>query len=130
MTRLTRHDILFQWCKKCEFLFQSLKDAICTEPILKFPDPQRPYVLFTDVSKYALVGVLTQPYTKESEGKITTVHHPVTYVSGLFRGFQLNWVVLTKEAYVIYMSVKKLSFYLTDTEITLRTDHLLLKNSC
>ena len=56
-----------------------------------------------------------------------TVHHPVMYVSGLFRGSQLNWVALTKEAYVIYILVKKLSFYLTDTEITLRSDHLPLK---
>ena len=56
-----------------------------------------------------------------------TVHHPVMYVSGLFRGSQLNWAALTKEAYDIYMPVKKLGFYLTDTEITLRSDHLPLK---
>ena len=48
-------------------------------------------------------------------------------MSALFRGSQLNWAALTKEAYVIYMSVKKLSFYLTDAEITLRSDHLPLK---
>ena len=41
---LTRHDTLFIWCKKCKFLFQTLKEALCTEPILKFPDPQRPYI--------------------------------------------------------------------------------------
>ena len=64
----------------------NLKDALCTEPILKFPDPQKPYVLFTDAPKYAWAGVLTQPYTKEMEGKSVTVHHPVTYVSELFRG--------------------------------------------
>ena len=51
LTRLTRHDTLFQWCKKCEISFQTLKDALCTEPILKFPALQRPYVLFTDASK-------------------------------------------------------------------------------
>ena len=126
MIRLTRHDTLFIWCKKCEFLFQLLKEALCTEPILKFADPQRLYVLFTDASKYAWAGVLMQPYTEEKEGKTVTVHHPLTYVSGLFRGSQLNWVALTNEAYAIYMSV---SFYLTDAEITLRSDHLPLKNT-
>ena len=40
LTRLTRHDTLFQWCTKCEFVFQSLKNALCTKLILKFPDPQ------------------------------------------------------------------------------------------
>ena len=45
----------------------------------------------------------------------------------LFRGSQLNWAALTKEAIVIYMSVKKLSFYLDSAQITLRSDHLPLK---
>ena len=98
------------------------------------PDPQRPHVLFTDASKYAWAGVPMQPYTEETEGKVVTVHHSVTYMSGLFRGSQLNWAALTKEAYVIYMSIKKLSFYITDAEITLRSNHLpckkfLLKNT-
>ena len=84
-------------------------------------------MLFTDTLKYAWAGVLTQPYTKEAEGKVVTVHHPVIYVSGLFRGSQLNWAALTKETYAIYLCVKKLSFYVTDGEITLRSDHLPLK---
>ena len=104
--------MLFQWCSKCEFAFQTLKEALCTKPILKFLDPQKPYVLFTDTSKYAWAGVLTQPYTEETEGKMVTTYHQVTYVSGLFRGSQLNWAALTKEAYAIYMSVKNSVFVL------------------
>ena len=33
---------------------------------------------------------------------------------------------MTKEAYVIYMTVKKSTFYITGHDITLRSDHLLL----
>ena len=57
----------------------------------------------------------------------TTVNHPITYVSGLFKGSQLNWAALTKEAYAIYMSIKKLNYYLEDAEIILMCDHLPLK---
>ena len=53
--------------------------------------------------------------------------HPVSYVSELFHGSQLNWATLTKEAYAIYMSVKKSTFYLTGHDIMLRSDHLPLK---
>ena len=53
--------------------------------------------------------------------------HPITYVSGLFCGSQLNWVTLTKEAYAIYMSVKKLSFYIDTAKTTVKSDHLPLK---
>ena len=62
-----------------------------------------------------------------AEGKTVTTDHPVAYVSGLFRGSQLNWAALTKEAYAIYMSVKKLAFYLTDADVLLKSDHLPLK---
>ena len=55
------------------------------------------------------------------------MNHPITYISGLFKGSQLNWVALTKETYAIYMSIKKLTYYLEDAEITLRSDHLPLK---
>ena len=45
----------------------------------------------------------------------------------LVRGSQLSWAALMKEAFAIYMSVKKLSFYLDQAEITPRSDHLPLK---
>ena len=88
-------------------------------PILRYPNPQANYTLYTGASKYAYTGILTQ----HSNG----MDHPITYVSGLFRGSQLNWATLTKEAYVIYMSIKKLSFYIDTAKITVRSDHLPLK---
>ena len=96
-----------------------LKDYLQEAPILRYPDPAASYTLYTDASKYAYAGVLTQ---REDD-----TDHPVAYVSGLFRGSQLNWAALTKEAYAIYMSVKKLSFYLDSARITVRSDHLPLK---
>ena len=96
-----------------------LKDYLQEALILRYPDPTADYILYTDASKYAYAGVLTQ--------SIDGTDHPVAYMSGLFRGSQLNWEALTKEAYAIYMSVKKLSFYLDSAQITLRSDHLPLK---
>ena len=104
-----------------------LKDMLCSTPILKYPDTTKPYTLYTDASKYRWAGVLTQSYTSVVDGKSITMDHPVSYVSGLFHGSQLNWAALTKEAYAIYMSIKKSTFYLTGHEITLRSDHLPLK---
>ena len=45
-------------------------------------------------------------------------------MSGLFRGSQINWACLTKEAYAISVSIKKLTYYLEDADKTLRSDHL------
>ena len=83
--------------------------------------------MYTDARKYGWAGVLIQAHTSMVEGKTITTDHPVVYVTGLFRGSQLNWAALTKEAFTIYMSVKKQSFYLTDADILLKSDHLPLK---
>ena len=48
-------------------------------------------------------------------------------MSGLFRGSQLNWATPTKEAYAIYIAVRKLDHYIQDAEVTVRSDHLPLK---
>ena len=127
LTNLTKQDIKFEWTDKCQKTFQLLKDMLLKEPILKYPDPSKPYTLFTDASKYAWACVLTQEYEHEFDGKIKKILHPITYVSGLFKGSQVNWATLTKEAYAIYMSVKKLPYYLQDADIILRSDHLPLK---
>ena len=127
LTNLTKQDIKFEWTEKCQKTFQLLKDMLLKEPILKYPDPSKPYTLFTDASKYAWACVLTQEYEHEFDGKIKKILHPITYVSGLFKGSQVNWATLTKEAYAIYMSVKKLPYYLQDADIILRSDHLPLK---
>ena len=113
----------FEWTSACQKSFELLKEALCGEPVLKYADTSKQYTLYTDASKYGWAGVLTQPHTTTIDGKSTTTDHPVAFVSGLFRGSQLNWAALTKEAFAIYMSVKKLSFYLTDAQILLRSDH-------
>ena len=98
---------------------------VSEEPILVYPDPSKPYVLFTDASKYAWSCIVTQEHTHEIDGKIVKILHPIYYQSGLFKGSQLNWACLTKEAYAIFMSIK--NYYLVDADITLRSDHLPLK---
>ena len=111
----------------CQDSFDLLKKYLLESPILKYCDPEKPYKLFTDASKYALACVLMQAHDHIIEGKERTILDPITYVSGLFRCSQLHWTILSKEAYAICMSIKKLSFYLNDADITLRSDHLPLK---
>ena len=119
LTHLTKKDVEFKWTPECENCFLILKEFLQQAPILRYLDPQASYTLYTEASKYAYAGVLTQ----HNEG----IDHPITYVSGLFRGSQLNWATLTTEAYTIYMSVKKLSFYIDTAKITVKSDHLPLR---
>ena len=89
-------------------LFQMLKDMLCSAPIMKYPDTSKLYTLCTDTSKYGWAGVLTQSHMSTVDGErnhygSSWCHMSVVY----FDGSQLSWAALKKEAYAIYMSVKK-----------------------
>ena len=118
LTNLTRHDTEFIWTVKCDKAFKYLKE------LLRYPDPGHGYTLFTDTSRIRSAGVLMQEF-EDDEGK--KKQHQICYVSGQFRGSQQNWAALTKEAYAIYMAIRKLSFYIMDAEVTIKCDHLPLK---
>ena len=127
MTNLTKQDIPFERTVQCQASFEMFKEALITSPILKYPDLNKAYTLFTDASKHAWACVLTQECQYEKDGKTFGISHPITFASGLFKGSQLNWAALTKEAFAIYSSIKKLSYYLEDADIIFRSDHLPLK---
>ena len=127
LAKLTGHEVKWNWCTKCDLSFQLMKEFLISAPILKYPDTSKPYTTFTDASKYGWAGVLTQEHTSVLDGKAVTTNHPVSFVSGMFHGNQLNWAAMTEVAYTIYMTVKKSTFYLTGQEITLRSDHLPLR---
>ena len=124
LTKLTCHNVVFEWTEQCSKAFNHLHELLMEYPILRYPDPKQGYILYTDASGIGWSGVLTQEHM-DDKGKAK--NHPICYVSGQFRGSQLNWAALTKEAYAIYMSVRRLSFYVTDAEVTIRSDHLPLK---
>ena len=124
LTHLTRHNTDFEWTRQCEKSFNHLREMLMQYPILWYPDPNREYFLYMDTSGIGWSGVLTQEYSDE-KGRVK--FHPICYVSGQFRGSQINWTALTKEAYAIYMAVRCLSFYITDANVSVRSDHLPLK---
>ena len=54
LTNLTRKDIDFEWTPQCQQAFEFMKEMLLKEPILKYPDPNYGYILYTDASKYGM----------------------------------------------------------------------------
>ena len=50
ITRLTRRDVKFEWSKDCQIGFEYLKNSLTKATILKYLDPLKRYVSFTDAS--------------------------------------------------------------------------------
>ena len=124
LTKLTRQNVMFEWTQQCQKAFDHLCELFMEYPILRYPDPMQGYVLYTDISAISWSGVLTQEHI-DDKGK--SKHHHICYIRGQFCGSQLNWAALIEEAYAIYMAIKRLSFYITDADVTIRSDHLPLK---
>ena len=59
MTKLTRKDTKFEWSDDCQSGFEYFNICLTESPTLKYPNPQKRYVVFTDASDQAAAAVLT-----------------------------------------------------------------------
>ena len=119
---MTRKGATFKWTAECDAAFRLLKEKLMENPILINPQLDKDYVIHCDASKYSYSGILqqTRPGTEELA--------PVAYFSGNFDKTQVKWNITEKEAYAIYKSVKKFTFYITGAKTTVFSDHKPLKN--
>ena len=53
LTNLLKKNTPFIWSDKCQQALEYLKEIFCNKPLLQFPDPNKPYVLYTDASNNA-----------------------------------------------------------------------------
>ena len=119
MTKLTQKGVKFEWTEECQTGFDYLKTCLTEGPILKYCDPSKGYVVFTDASDQAAAAVLTQEYPDE-DGRIKEM--PVAYLSAHFSDTWFKWSTVIKEGYTIYYAIKKWRHYLEDAEILLKSD--------
>ena len=94
---------------------------ICNKPLLQFPDPNKPYILYMDASNNAYSGILCQPIDSEQDIR------PVAYFSGTFTVQNKSWCTTEKEAYAMLKSMQYFHYYLQGAKYTLRCDHKLLE---
>ena len=119
LTKLTRKDCKFIWSDECQTGFEYLRTCLTESPILKYPDPHKRYVVFTDASDQAAAAVLTQEYI-DDDGQMKEM--PVAYLSAQFNDTQFKWSTVVKEGYAIYHAIKKWRHYLEDAEVLLKSD--------
>lgn len=113
---LTNDNVPFIWTDMCEEAFVQLKMKLTSEPILKFPDLNQPFVVEVDASNYAVGGILSQ---KGSDEQL----HPVAYFSTALQKAQKNWSATNKEAFALVLAVRHWNVYLAGSTFVLNSDH-------
>ena len=69
------------WSDDCQSGFEYLKTCLTKSLILKYPNPHKRYVVFTDASAQAAAAVPTQEY-KDNDNEIKEM--PIAYLSAQF----------------------------------------------
>ena len=119
LSRLLSKDVEFKWCVECIEAFQNLKDIMCSEPILRQPNFQLPFVIFTDASALAAGAILSQT---DNDGE-----YVVSYGSKKFKNSELHYSVTEKECLAVLWAIKLYRIYLYGIKFTIVTDHKALK---
>jgi len=96
--------------------FQNLKDALANATTLYSSSPEKPFIIRTDASDYAVGAVLAQSHGDKEE-------FPIAFASSKLSGAQLNWSTIEKEAYAIIYALQKFDYLIFGREIHLYTDH-------
>ena len=103
------------WTKELESKFEQLKYYMTSEPVLKLPDINLPFVLRTDASNVGVGAVLIQ-YEND-------VPRPIAYASRKLLDRERNYSTIERECLAIIFGVTRFQYYLTGKEFIMETDH-------
>ena len=118
LTELLKKDAKFVWNQEQQDAFDSLKSALMSPPILKFPDFDKKFFLATDASMIGIGGCLPQVHYKKL--------HPLAFYSRKLRTISPNetqFSVIDLESLAVLDSLKSFRFLIYGYDVTILTDH-------
>ncbi|XP_078232769.1 uncharacterized protein LOC144583210 [Pogona vitticeps] len=118
LTDLTRKkaDDSIPWTSDCEAAFQRLKEALINYPVLRAPDFDREFIIYTDASNSGVGAVLCQ---EDENGD----QHPVSYLSRKLQKGERHLATVEKECLAIVYAIQKAKPYIWGRHFVLCTDH-------
>ncbi|XP_074838879.1 uncharacterized protein LOC142005085 [Carettochelys insculpta] len=100
--------------------FNQLKMALMSEPVLRTPDYDMPFVITTDASEWGVGAILMQ------EGPDQQLH-PLLFLSKKLSETESHWSISEKESYAIVYALVKLRPYVLGQRFHLPIDHSVLQ---
>jgi len=98
----------FVWDAACEQVFDSLKKAFISGPILHHFDPELETLVETDASDYVTSGILSQKHLENNK----LVLHPVVFISEKMTPAECNYGIGDKKLVAIINALEKWHIYL------------------
>ncbi|XP_036149749.1 uncharacterized protein LOC118647910 [Monomorium pharaonis] len=115
LTRLLQKSSTFQWTNEQQHSFESLKSKLITQPVLSYPDWNRPFVLTTDASNEAIGAILSQGTIGKDK--------PLAFAFRTLNKAETRYSTTEKELLAIVWATKHFRQYLYGKKFTIVTDH-------
>ena len=111
MTRCLKKDQKVEHTSEFIEWFETCKSVLTSEPVLAYPDFDKPFELTTDASKFAVGAILSQN------------NHPISYASRTLNSAEINYPTYEKELLAIIWASKYFRPCLFGRKFVINTDH-------
>ena len=112
-------DVEFTFDEKCLEVFNILKKALISAPIMQPPSWNQPFEIMCDASDFVVGDVLGQWKDKRL--------HVIYYASRTLDAAQLNYATTEKELLHVVLPIDKFWSYLVGAKIIVYTDHVAIR---
>jgi hypothetical protein len=120
---LLKKDSAYIWEAHHKKSFDSLKEEVSTNSVLRYYDPSKPVYVHCDASLRGLGAALLQP---DSENEL----RPVTFASKSLTDVEQRYACIERELLAIVFAVKRFHTYLYGRTFNVITDHKPLVMIC
>ena len=119
-TRKAKRYTKLKWSDEAQIAFDKVKELLCKDIMLMYPDFEKPFYLWTDASDVSVGGLLGQ---RNSKGETL----PLMYFSKKLNKSQRNWSTTEKESYALIYGLRQCKQITLGYETIVASDHQCLK---
>lgn len=110
----------FHWLPQHEEAFNELKKLLTSAPVLRLPDPDRPFIVSADACAVGVGACLMQ---QDDDGRL----HPIAYESHKLSPTECRWHTREQELLGILNAIRVWRIYLYAKPFTVISDHAWLQ---
>jgi hypothetical protein len=118
LTELTKKEQRFSWGPSQQETSESIKDKLCTTPVLPYHNFEIPFILTTNASKIAVAAILCQVQNG--------VERPIAYASRQMNKAEQAYTVSEAKLLALVWATKYFRFFLYGKQFLVRTEHAVL----
>lgn len=115
LTQLLKKEVKWNWQPVHQKALEDLKTAITSAPCLRAPDYNKPFIVVTGASDFAIGATLFQEHDK--------IRHPVAFESRKLKPAEINYPAHEKEQLAFVYALHKWRCYLEGKPFSVKTDN-------